>query len=216
MIQIVLWVVAGLAAYLLGAVPFGWLVARARGVDIRTVGSRNIGATNVFRCVGKSWGILTFLLDLAKGYVGARWVAVLAVRALGGGSEAGIGLSLACGCLTVVGHNWPVYLGFRGGKGVATSAGLLLGLAPMGCLLALATWVVVLLGTRYVSVASITAALVLAVAAWPLYLENTGILLPAVLDLLAVLTILRHRANIRRLLDGTESRFNFKRKPVDG
>ncbi len=212
--QIAVWVVAGLAAYLLGAVPFGWLVARARGIDIRTVGSRNIGATNVFRCVGKGWGILTFALDLAKGYVGARWVPVLAVRALGAGPDASIGLSLACGCLTVVGHNWPVYLGFSGGKGVATSAGLLLGLAPLGCLLALVTWVVVLLCTRYVSVASITAALVLAVAAWPLYRHDTGMLLPTVLDLLAVLTIVRHRANIRRLRDGTESRFNFKRKPA--
>ncbi len=208
-----LWGSTGLAAYLLGAVPFGLLLARARGVDIRAVGSRNIGATNVFRCVGKGWGTLTFVLDLGKGLAGTLLLPWLATCLLGT-EPAGDGLRLLGGGLAVAGHNWPVYLGFRGGKGVATSAGMLLGLAPAACGLALVAWLLTFLALRYVSLASLTAALTLAVTVWlpALRKEHAGPLMPTVLTLLALLVIVRHRVNIRRLLAGTESRFEFRRR----
>jgi glycerol-3-phosphate acyltransferase PlsY len=204
-----IWSLGALGAYLLGAVPFGFLIARARGVDIRTVGSRNTGATNVFRCVGKPWGIATFVLDLSKGVAGCRLVPWLLAQAFGAPAAPGIApLHVFCGCLAVTGHNWPVFLGFKGGKGVATSAGLLLGLAPVGCGIALLAWLLAMAATRYVSLASIVAAIALGIAAWPLY-RSAGIWFPITLDGLAALAIGRHHANIRRLLAGTEPHVRF-------
>lgn len=202
------WTLGCVVAYLLGSVPFGLLIAKARGVDIRQVGSGNIGATNVFRCVSKPLGILTFLLDLAKGAAGCCIIPWLVAHAFL--DEAGsMPLRVTCGFLTVAGHNWPVFLGFKGGKGVATSAGLLLGLAPAGCGWAFLAWLLVFVATRYVSVASILAAFTLAIVAWPLYLARHGWWFPVMLDVLAVLAIARHHGNIRRLRAGTESRFAF-------
>lgn len=213
-----LWTLTGLCAYLLGAIPFGLLFARLRGVDIRAVGSRNIGATNVFRCVGKSWGILTLLLDLGKGLCGTVAVPWLAAACLG--QQEPPYLRLLGGGMAVIGHNWPVYLGFKGGKGVATSAGLLLGLAPAACGLALAVWLLALLALRYVSLASILAAAALGMGVWfapfrPRQAAQEPLLTPA-LTALAALAIARHRANIARLLAGTESRFTLKRRTADG
>jgi len=199
-----------LAAYLLGSIPFGFLIAKSRGIDIRQVGSGNIGATNVFRCVSKPLGILTFLLDLGKGVAGARLIPWLAAVACGG--ETGdLPFWVVCGFLTVIGHNWPVFLGFRGGKGIATSAGLLLGLAPTGCGIALLIWIATLLLTRYVSVASIAAAAALGIVAWPLY-HGYGWWFAGLLDVLATVAILRHRTNIRRLREGTEARIQFRKR----
>ncbi len=199
------------ASYLLGAVPFGFLIARARGTDIRTVGSGNIGATNVFRTLGKTWGILTFACDCLKGFVPA-FVFPLLARCTG--NECGPTLPVLCGCLAVVGHNWPVYLRFKGGKGVATSAGALLGIAPLAVAVGLVAWVVLLLTTRYVSVASITAAVVIAGAAWVQRAVTSapGILAPSALTGLAVLAVWRHKGNIKRLLNGTENRVNFGKR----
>ena len=202
------YLVCGLAAYLIGAVPFGLLIARARGVDIRQVGSGNIGATNVFRCVGKSWGILTFVCDLLKGFLPSFGLPLAARLA---GMDTGAGLAVTCGCLAVVGHNWPVYAGFKGGKGVATSAGALLGIAPAAMGIGVAVWILVFLIGRYVSLASLSAAGVLAVSSWFIYRAH-GLLLPSALTVLAMLIIWRHQANIRRLLKGEEHRFLF-RKP---
>ena len=203
-----LWLIGGVSAYLLGSVPFGFLIARACGKDIRTLGSGNIGATNVFRSISKPLGILTFALDFLKGFCGVRLIPLLA-SALSHTSYENMYLPVFCGALTVVGHNWTCFLGFKGGKGVATSAGLLLGLSPAGVGIAFAAWLVTFLTTRYVSVASIAAAAVLAVAVWPLHLATYGIWFPAVLTLLALLAIWKHRSNIARLRAGTESRFNF-------
>jgi acyl phosphate:glycerol-3-phosphate acyltransferase len=203
-----LFALCGLLAYLSGSVPFGLLIARARGVDIRKVGSGNIGATNVFRSVGRGAGVLTFLLDLLKGFVPAFLFPLLLRPALG--PVAAQALSVLCACLAVAGHNWPIFLRFRGGKGVATSTGALLGLAPQAVLAGLATWVAVFLLTRYVSVASMLAAVAVAVAAWLVEREH-GLLVPAALTLLAVVAILRHRSNIERLRAGTEHRFTFGR-----
>ncbi len=209
-----LWLVGGLAAYLLGSVPFGFLIAKTQGKDIRTLGSGNIGATNVFRSVSKPLGILTFALDLLKGFCGVRLIPFLATS-LTHTSNEGMALPVFCGAMAVIGHNWTCFLGFKGGKGVATSAGLLLGLSPAGVGIAFAAWLVAFLATRYVSVASITAAAVLGVAVWPLHLKAHGAWFPGVLTLLALLAIWKHRSNIARLRAGTESRFSFGKKKGD-
>ena len=199
-----------MCAYLLGAVPFGFLLAKTKGVDIRTVGSGNIGATNVLRSVSKPLGILTFALDTLKGVCGVK-VVPLVVAHLTGGAVDGMALPLFCGAMTVAGHNWTCFLGFKGGKGVATSAGMLLGLSPLGVSIALGVWVAAFVTTRYVSVASITAAAAMGVAVWPLHLEPHGAWFPAALTLLALIAIWKHRTNIARLRAGTESRFNFRK-----
>ncbi len=210
------WTLAGVLAYLLGSLPFGFIIARCRGVDIRTVGSGNIGATNVFRMVSKPLGILTFALDFAKGACGVLLIPGLAcalVEFMGGEAVVvGKGLKVFCGFLTVVGHNWTCFLGFKGGKGIATSAGLLLGLSPAGVGIAFSAWLLVFALSRYVSVASIAAAVALGCVVWLLPREEAGAWFPAVLTLLAVLAIFKHRANIARLRAGTESRFTFKKR----
>ena len=202
------WLCGCLVSYLFGSIPFGFLVAKTRGIDIRKVGSGNIGATNVFRCVSKPLGILTFCLDLAKGVAGCCLLPWLAARCFGG--QADLPFRVACGFLTVAGHNWTLFLGFTGGKGIATSAGLLLGLAPAACGWAVLAWSIVFPITRYVSVASICAAITLGIVAWPLYYGQNA-WFPIMLDVLALLAIWRHRGNIQRLRQGTESRFNCKR-----
>lgn len=206
------WVLAGAAAYLLGAVPFGFLMAKACGKDIRTLGSGNIGATNVFRAVSKPLGILTFVLDFLKGFCGVKVVPVV-VALLLGSDGGGIGVALFCGVMTVVGHNWTCFLKFKGGKGIATSAGMLMGLSPAGVGMAIAVWVVLFLLSRYVSVASMGAAATLALAVWwPLKLHLAhGVWFAAILTLLAAVAIWKHRTNIARLMAGTESRFSFGR-----
>jgi glycerol-3-phosphate acyltransferase PlsY len=193
-----------LASYLLGAVPFGWLVARARGVDILQHGSGNIGATNVGRVLGKKYGVLVFLLDFAKGALPVATASLLPVADVP--REA---LTVAAGVAAFLGHLFPVYLKFRGGKGVATGAGVVAVLLPLPALAALLTWVVVVFATRYVSVASICAAASLCVAhflltpqpwAYPESIVSTFCLLAA------FLVAARHAGNLRRLLDGTEHR----------
>ncbi len=193
-------------AYLLGSVPFGLLVARSRGVDIRSVGSHNIGATNVFRCVGKPWGILTFVLDFLKGLASATLIPCLVTRSLPGGEPQT--LALVGGAAAVVGHTWPVFAGFKGGKGVATGAGMLAAQAPSAVGLAFAAWVLMMAVSRFVSLASVTAATVLAVLVW---IPRFCTYLPAsiVFTLLAAVVIIRHRSNILRLIRGTEARFSF-------
>lgn len=191
-----------LAGYLLGSIPFGWLIARARGIELREVGSKNIGATNVFRSVGKGWGVLALVLDAAKGFIPAyafyHWFPDAATCLGDFSREAG----LVWGVCAIVGHNWPVWLKFRGGKGVATSAGVLLGVAPAAIGVALLVFAVVLAVTRRVSVGSILAAVAACVAGWYFYPARP--ILAGVLTLLAVLVVIRHKSNISRLLHGKE------------
>jgi len=196
-----------LVSYLVGAIPNGLLVARARGVDIRKVGSGNIGATNVFRSVGKCWGILTFVGDALKGYIPSFFFPLLAC-------SPPPWLGLACGCAAIAGHNWPVYLRFKGGKGIATSAGVLLGVAPAAVGIGLGGWILLFVTTRYVSVASIGAAILVPASAWLLYSAD-DLVLPIVLSLLGVLAVWRHRTNIKRLLGGEENRFDFRKKKAE-
>ena len=190
--------VAGiLLSYLVGAIPFALLLARTRGVDIRQVGSGNVGATNVFRSVDKRLGVLTFALDVLKGFVPAFFVARLFPFEHAG---------LIYGCAAILGHNFPVYLQFRGGKGVATSVGVLLGVAPAAAGIGILAWAILFATTRYVSLASIGAAAIIPASGWWLY-RAEGVVLPVVLTILGGLVIIRHHSNIRRLLDGTEHQF---------
>ena len=208
-------VACSVASYLLGAVPCGYLIARSRGIDIRRTGSGNIGATNVFRFVGKGWGLITFFGDILKGFVAAFFFPIIAGHVLM--RETGQTLPVVCACLVVIGHNWPVYLHFKGGKGIATSAGALLGIAPVPLGIGLLSWIIVFPLSRYVSLASITAGLVMPAAGWFLYYRQSewiqpGLLIPMLLTALGLLGILRHWGNIQRLMNGTENRFEFGRK----
>lgn len=189
------------AAYVAGSIPFAFLIARLRGVDIRNVGSGNVGATNVYRSVSKPLGLLTFLLDAVKGFAPAYGLPIAADAA---GIPVPAWLGLAGGVAAIVGHTWPVWLRFRGGKGVATGAGVLLAVSPWSVALALAAWLLVFAVGRYVSLASIVAALVAAASGWSLHRGER--LRPAVLTGLAALVVIRHRSNIRRLISGEEAR----------
>lgn len=188
-------------AFLLGSVPTGYLVARARGVDIRRHGSGNIGATNVFRTLGKPLGVLVFFLDALKGFA-AVW---LALRFGGMSPWPAIFAAVAA----IAGHNYTPWLGFKGGKGIATSAGVLVALMPWAVLAIAAVWFAVFFATRYVSLASICAAAALPVAVGGLWVGGCGGNAPLLgfSALIAALAIWRHRSNIERLMAGTEHRF---------
>ncbi len=204
--------IALLAGYLLGSLPFGVWVARAHGVDIFTVGSGNPGATNVKRSVGKKAGNLVFLLDFLKGVLATIWPLTLAWVAGpggGGGAEQIERMAVAGMVGAIVGHSYSCFIGFRGGKGVATSIGGLLALCWPVALLGVAVWVVVFYTTRYVSLASILLAASLPVSA--LLLHRTQFL-TLFFGLLGVFIILRHRENIARLFAGKEGKF-VKKKP---
>ena len=197
------------AAYLMGSIPNGLLLARLKGVDLQKVGSGNIGATNVYRCVGKGWGIAAFVLDAVKGFIPAFGFPMLV-------SAPPPWLGLACGIAAVAGHNWPVWLKFKGGKGVSTSAGMLLGIAPAAVGIGFAVFAVTVLITRFVSLGSILAAIAVPAAYLGLYgTENR--LLAGALVVMGLLVVVKHRANIRRLLAGTEPKITGKKaKPESG
>jgi glycerol-3-phosphate acyltransferase PlsY len=181
-------------SYLIGSIPFSYLVARRAGVDLRQVGSGNVGATNVMRSAGRKAGILAFLLDASKGAVAA----LLAGRL----SPGDVLPPLAAAC-AVLGHMYPVWLGFRGGKGVATGAGAFLPLAPLATLFALLAFAVTLVSVRYVSIASLLGAVALVVTAFvsgappPVAWTAAG---------LTALIVWKHRGNLQRIRAGTENR----------
>tara|TARA_B100000809_G_scaffold237837_1_gene258067 strand:+ start:1750 stop:2388 length:639 start_codon:yes stop_codon:yes gene_type:complete len=197
------YLLAGLVAYLVGAIPTGLLVARYKGIDIRSVGSGNIGATNVYRAVGKGWGLATFAADSLKGMLPTLLLPVVVENLTGRTTPDA--LALFCAACAVIGHVCPVYLGFKGGKGIATSAGALVVVGPLSVLIALVVFGILLRTTRYVSVGSMGGSLALIVSVWILY-GSGDMIRPIVLTALGLLGIWRHRSNIRRLLDGTESR----------
>ncbi len=180
-----------------------------RKEDIRTTGSGNIGATNVARSGAKGLGILTLLLDLAKGLV-----AVLIARHLAPGTPGfPSDLAVAAAVAAVLGHVFPVWLRFRGGKGVATALGVFLALAPMVALAGVGVFVVLVFTTRYVSLASVVSAAVLPVFAMLLLPDRSPVFLGGVI-FIALLVIVKHQANISRLLNGTENRFGSKNSPA--
>ena len=182
-----------------------------RGIDIRKHGSGNIGAINVLRVMGKKWGYLVFGLDALKGFAAVRiafLISIAAGSAITRPELVGIVGGLAC----ILGHTFPVWLRFHGGKGVATSAGVLLGLMPLAVVSVFAVWLILFQITRYVSVASIGAAAALPIFVW-LYLSRdllTGVSLLPFSMLIAGVVLWRHRSNMRRLLQGKEERFSEK------
>ncbi len=209
---IVGYIVVALGAYLLGSIPTGFLVAKARGIDIRSVGSGNIGATNVFRHLGVPAGLFVLLADAAKGLLA---VAVLAKLVSGwlapaDGAHTTEWLQICAGLGAILGHNYTCWLYFKGGKGIATSAGVVAALVPLALAIILVIWIVVLVLSRYASLASLAAAVALPLAAGLTKRDST---LTAVTAAMAVLAVYQHRANIRRLLSGTENRIG-RRTPV--
>ncbi|HSE51323.1 MAG TPA: glycerol-3-phosphate 1-O-acyltransferase PlsY [Gemmatimonadales bacterium] len=193
--QLVLWVIA---SYLVGAIPTSYLTVRLlKGQDLRTLGSGNLGATNLYRVLGWKYAVPVGIFDLLKGAVPVLYFAPLA----GGGDRTAILLGMAA----VVGHVFSVFAGFKGGKGVATGAGVVLGLAPWAFVAALLTWIVLVKVSGYVSLASLGAALMLPPAVYLLHPERRPMIW--LFAGLAGAIVLFHRANIRRLLAGTENRF---------
>jgi acyl phosphate:glycerol-3-phosphate acyltransferase len=189
-----------LLCYLIGSVPFGLLLAKSRGKNIRAMGSGNIGATNVLRCLGKPLGITCFVLDVLKGFLPAFLFPTF------GNYSAEFGILF--GAAAILGHNFPVFLRFKGGKGVATSAGVLLGVAPLGVFVGIVVWALVFFTSGYVSLGSIVAAVAVVAVGW-----SAGYPLPVsiALTLLGALAVWRHRANIQRLIAGTENKFERKK-----
>ena len=200
-----------IGSYLLGSIPFGYLAGRFKGIDIRQVGSGNVGATNVVRVLGKGYGYFVFAVDFLKGFVA---VTISMLVASGHPSEWNSPeiFGILAAMFSVLGHSYPVWLKFKGGKGVATSAGALLALAPVATLIGVAIWIIVFWQTRYVSLASITAAVVLPVIILLVssHHENNGKPLVYSSAFVAAVIIWRHRSNLSRLIHGTESRFTRK------
>ena len=192
-----------LTAFFLGSLPFGHWLALARGVDLREQGSGNTGATNVGRVLGKKWGIFVFVLDLGKG-----WIAVALAKSVGNLPET---WSVTVGVFAVLGHVFSPWLGFRGGKGVATSAGILIGLAPLVALGVALIWFLAFQMSRTVSVASLCAA-----TAFPLFvfwLMPEQKVFQWISIGMTVLVWFRHRDNLKRLFQGKENRFVKPEKP---
>ena len=183
------------AAYIIGSVPTGYLLGKLRGVDVRTIGSGNVGATNVARAVGKSQGIITLIADAAKGYL-----PVFTALQLGQDS-----LTVALtGIAVFLGHLYPLFLNFRGGKGVATGFGALLALAPIATLVLVVVFALTVVATRIVSLGSLATAVAAPLSLW---LFHQPPVIVAMGCFLGAMVIIRHRANIQRLLAGTEPRF---------
>lgn len=209
---ILAYLVTGLLAYFMGSLPTGFLVGKARGIDIRTLGSGNIGATNAFRHLGTPAGLLVLLADALKGWLAVAVLAGWVGRWLApdAGPAAREWLEIVAALCAVLGHNYTCWLSFKGGKGIATSAGVLLALVPASLAIILAIWMVVFALTRYVSLASMTASFALPVAVWATGRSGALIVVTAALGALA---IYKHKSNIRRLLDGTENRIGGQPPP---
>ena len=218
---LIIFIVCPLLGFLVGGIPFGVILAALRDIDIRTVGSGNIGATNVARALGRNWGYFCFLLDVLKGAIPTVAMGILLDRWQLGDSAVGFLAWALVGCAAVLGHVFPIYLRFRGGKGVATSAGVALAIWPfytLPALVALLAWLVTTLASRTVSVGSLIACLVFLISyltgfwifdeprwifsAWSLASQWPLLIFACLVPLLI---IIRHRANITRLLTGQEN-----------
>ena len=200
-----------LGSYLLGSIPFGYVAGKIRGIDIRKIGSGNIGATNVVRVLGKRYGYSVFVLDFLKGFSAVKISMSIATDAGPEWASPEI-FGIFAAIASVIGHSFPVWLKFRGGKGVATSAGALFGLIPLAALIGIVIWVLVFWLTRYVSVASVVAAATLPLVILIMTRLNQihgNALIYSSLGLAAVV-MWRHRSNFSRLMHGSEPRFTRK------
>jgi len=196
-----MYLIIAIIAYLLGSIPFGFVLVKLfRGEDVRSTGSGNIGATNVARTGSKGLAIATLALDALKGAV-----AVLLARFMAPAAGSPLPYMAVAALAAVLGHLFPVWLRFKGGKGVATALGVFLVLFPKAVLVSLAIFILIVAATRYVSLGSILAAVAFPVAAYFLASPEWQTLLPA--SAISLLIVIKHRANIGRLLSGTEHRF---------
>lgn len=192
-------------SYLLGAIPFGYLAGKLlKGIDIRKYGSGNLGATNVYRTIGKIAGIVVLLLDISKGLLAVVVVNYFMEKSLTINREL---ILIIAGMCAVAGHNWPIYLSFKGGKGVATSVGVFIGLAPIAMIICMSLFVIIVVIWRYVSLGSIVIAFSLPLL---VYYLNYGIYLTIFSIMVGIFIILRHISNIKRLFYGTENKFGQK------
>jgi glycerol-3-phosphate acyltransferase PlsY len=206
----IIFIVVLVGSYLLGSIPFGYLIGRIAGIDIRRVGSCNIGATNVVRVLGKRYGYPVFLLDFLKGFGAVKLSMLLAMRSAPGGNSPEL-FGIIAAVSSVVGHSYPLWLKLKGGKGVATSAGALFALTALGGLIALGIWIVMFWLTRYVSVASITASLLLPLVILVISWGNESARVIFYFSVCAAAVVIwRHRSNLSRLMQGTEPRFTRK------
>jgi glycerol-3-phosphate acyltransferase PlsY len=212
-VELLSYAATAVLGYLLGSIPTGFLVAQSRGIDIRTVGSGNIGATNLLRALGKPAGIAVLLADALKGWLAVVLLPRLVFLLLGTPSDFTTREAHAIigGVCALLGHNYTCWLQFKGGKGIATSAGVLLALVPWALLIILGVWIVLFALTRYVSLASIAAAATLPFAS---LLTKESMVKVLVVLAMSILAFYRHRENVQRLLARTEPRFSFKRKEV--
>jgi acyl phosphate:glycerol-3-phosphate acyltransferase len=197
--------------YLFGSFPTGYFAGRLAGIDVRSVGSGNIGATNVLRFLGKPWGYTVFFVDAFKGFAAVRLALFLAEHIAFARPNA-VYFAILAAVMCVVGHTCPIWLRFKGGKGVATSAGAIFGLMPLAAVIIFLVWVIVFEITRYVSLASLVAASALPPTVallihWKI-VEGTALLYFS--TVLTILVLWRHRSNFSRLLKGTEQRFTRK------
>jgi len=203
-------VVVVVGSYLLGSIPFGFLIGRIAGVDIRGTGSGNVGATNVVRVLGKRYGYPVFVLDFLKGFGAVKISLLLATGPPPNWNSPEI-FGIIAAVSSVVGHSYPPWLMFKGGKGVATSAGALFALTAVGGLIGLAIWIVIFSLTRYVSVASVTAALLLPIVILVISRHKEGAKAIFYFSVCAgAVVIWRHRSNLSRLIRGSEPRFTRK------
>jgi acyl phosphate:glycerol-3-phosphate acyltransferase len=194
-------------SYLVGSIPFGYVIAIANGVDVRKQGSGNIGATNVGRVLGRKFGIIIFILDLLKGFVVVVFVPILVSETKFPTTSDNL-LVILCGLCAILGHAFPVYLGFKGGKAVATSFGVFIWLSPIPVAIAFGIWVLTVLVSRYVSLGSMAGAIALMVGIIGLGRSPFGSekYLTALSVAVAFLIIIRHISNIKRIIAGTETR----------
>lgn len=196
-------------SYFIGSIPFGFLIVKVvKGIDIRQVGSGNPGATNVTRVLGKPYGILVFILDMLKGFI-----PVFIFDHYFTGHEHSLSL-IFCGVSVICGHAFPVFLGFKGGKAVATGSGVFLWLAPVSLMISVAVWLLAVTVSRYISLGSILSSIVLVICVLVLEKDPFGQGLPLTLFsvFISILLITRHKSNIKRLLNGTESKIGKKIK----
>ncbi len=194
-----------LLGFLVGSIPFGVIVARRQGVDLKSVGSGNIGATNAMRVLGTKWGLIVFALDVLKGVVPAALASLAFRNGLGALDEEPTAMLL--GSSAILGHMFSPWVGFKGGKGVSTILGVGLGAIPVCALVSFATMLLILAITRYVSLASLVG--IASSLVWNRILQDSPQML-VILVLLLGFIVYRHRGNIRRLLDGTESKLGRK------
>lgn len=205
--MIISYIAGIIISYLIGGIPFGYLIAVAKGIDIRTQGSGNIGATNVGRVLGKKYGLIIFILDMLKGFIAVFLIPML-ISDIKFPTTPDNLLVILCGFCAVLGHAFPVYLKFKGGKAVATSFGVFIWLVPISIAIAFGVWLLTVIVTRYVSLGSMIGSMALTVAIVVVVNSPFGdnVYLTAMSVAVAILIIARHTSNIQRIIAGTEKK----------